>query len=1263
MATINGTSGDDTLTGTVDVDYINGLEGNDTISGGDGNDTLSGADGNDVINGDAGNDTIYAGKGDDTINGGIGNDWIVPSLGLDTVNAGGGDDTIEIQPGDTIVAGESVDGGAGYDTLLIEHSVISALPVDITGLDLTGVEAIKGDVRSSAFFVLADPGQLAGMTSLDGWFQFTTNDPVVLSGASLNGLFRLADGGATFDATGSTVPVEGLLAVGGGNGDDNITGSSGQDSLDGGSGNDVLNGGDGNDSFRDADGADEMHGGAGDDGFYYDTPEMLQAGEIIDGGADLDTLYLAPGQYDLASATVTGIEGIARFGSFAPQVSMTAAQFNAFGSLDAEIFLTTSDPISVTGKTFADGSAIYLSPVNNTLTLTGIVGSSPKIVGSTGKDTITGSNLADELIGADGNDLLRGGGGNDTLDGGSGSDKMYGGAGDDRLIVSDQNIAGDVVDGGDGFDTLVVDSLDISALGFTGIERIIGSQVSMTTAQANAVSTLDVGALTLTTGGSLALSGSVSAVFYYLADAGNALDLSAVTGTGFLSVTGNAGDDTVIGRDLADYSDNVYGNGGNDTLDGRAGDDVLNGGDGNDTMTGGLGNDMMYGGFGNDVFYVDSAADAVSEDAGMGNDRVFTTASYSLAPDAEIERLAVANAGSKTAIDLTGNAFANALLGNAGANTLDGNDGNDILTGYAGNDSLIGGLGDDALYGGNGADALDGGDGADVLNGGIGADSMTGGAGDDAYYVDNTGDTVSEASLSDGTDTVHSSVDFTLGNYVDDLTLTGTADLDGTGNSLANLIIGNSGANELRGSGGNDTLTGGLGDDLLIGGAGLDTASYAGLAGPVTVSLAVTGAQDTGAGGIDTLTSIENLLGTRSADTLTGNALGNTLDGGKGVDTLTGGAGNDSYWVDRTTDVIVEMAGQGTDTVHASASYTLSDNLEKLILEGTGNLRGTGNALDNTLTGNAGDNALDGGGGADRMIGGAGNDTYYVDNSADVVVEAAGGGTDTVMASATFVLGGEVENLTLTGAGAVNGTGNSAINTISGNSGSNTLNGAGGDDTLNGNAGNDSLNGGAGDDTIDGGAGADTMAGGAGDDIFVVDNAGDVVTESSGQGIDGVVTALASYTLAPNVEILVGASNVGQTLTGNSLSNAIFGSEGNDRISGGGGIDYLTGDLGADRFVFAQTGESPNGARDEIEDFTHSEHDLIDLSQIDAIAGGTNNAFTIVANFTHAAGQLTVHLVEAGHYLVQGDTTGDGIADIGIDVYSGVALSAGDFVL
>src|SRR5262249_22732876 len=162
--------------------------------------------------------------------------------------------------------------------------------------------------------------------------------------------------------------------------------------------------------------------------------------------------------------------------------------------------------------------------------------------------------------------------------------------------------------------------------------------------------------------------------------------------------------------------------------------------------------------------------------------------------------------------------------------------------------------------------------------------------------------------------------------------------------------------------------------------------------------------------------------------------------------------GNDIYVVDSIGDVVIENAGEGTDTVQTTlTSYTLGTNVENLTFTGTGNFIGIGNALNNTITGGAGNDTIDGGAGVGTMIGGAGNDIYFVDNSGDVITEAAGEGIDTVLATAgAYTLGNNVDNLTFVGTGNFNGTGNALADTITSGVGNDTVSGGGGDDTITG---------------------------------------------------------------------------------------------------------------------------------------------------------------------------------------------------------------------
>jgi Ca2+-binding RTX toxin-like protein len=387
------------------------------------------------------------------------------------------------------------------------------------------------------------------------------------------------------------------------------------------------------------------------------------------------------------------------------------------------------------------------------------------------------------------------------------------------------------------------------------------------------------------------------------------------------------------------------------------------------------------------------------------------------------------------------------------------------------------------------------------------------------------------------------------------------------GNNADNRLEGGAGNDLMSGNAGNDWLIGGAGDDVLDGGTGgSDWAIYWDAPSAVFVNLSITTRQNTLGAGTDTLNNIENLFGSNFNDKLTGDTGSNflaggagndVLDGGGGGDTLIGGLGDDTYFADVAGDVVTELTNEGTDTVNASASYVLGANVENLTLTGTAAINGTGNSLGNTITGNSAANILDGGAGSDTLIGGLGDDTYIVDVAGDVVTELASEGTDTVKASLSYTLGTNVENLTLTGTAAINGTGNSLGNTITGNSAANILNG------------------GAGNDALDGSGGADTLTGGLGDDTYIVDVAGDKVKELADEGNDTVKASL-SYVLGANVENLTltgtaaingWGNSLNNTITGNSAANILIGGAGNDVLDGCGGADTLTGGLGDDTYI------------------------------------------------------------------------------------------------
>jgi Ca2+-binding RTX toxin-like protein len=313
---------------------------------------------------------------------------------------------------------------------------------------------------------------------------------------------------------------------------------------------------------------------------------------------------------------------------------------------------------------------------------------------------------------------------------------------------------------------------------------------------------------------------------------------------------------------------------------------------------------------------------------------------------------------------------------------------------------------------------------------------------------------------------------------------------------------------------------------------------------------------------------IENAIGGSAADILTGNSGNNILDGGAGIDTMVGGAGNDTYKVDVVGDVITEAASEGTDTVETALDYSIASlaNLENITLTGASAVNATGNSAANALTGNSGNNILDGGAGTDTMAGGAGNDIYVVDSATDTITEVTGEGTDTVQATSDYSIASlaNLENITLTGASAVNATGNSAANALTGNSGNNILDGGAGNDSLSGGVGNDALIGGVGNDSLNGGDGTDTA------DYSAATGAVNVnLTSGTASG------ALGKDTLTAIENATGGAA--ADSLTGNSGNNSLSSGGGNDSLNGGSGNDALNGGVGNDALIGGIGNDSLNG--------------------------------------------------------------------------------------
>lgn len=1192
QATLRGDSSDEVLVGFSSDDILLGRGGNDRLQGEQGNDVLDGGAGRDQLEGAAGNDAYRFGTAS-------GYDEIHDSAGTDRIELAAGVLPSQVSlirtstPGllNNSTSPPSADGLAlvlsNGEQLLIEGFFASGNGSAIE--EIRFADGTVWDAAQIAARTVNEAGTANTMTGTAGDDVHTVDHPGdVIVEAAGGGVDQVNSSiSHTLANNVENLTLTGLLSS-------RATGNSLANVLQGNSADNELNG---------MQGADTMMGGLGDDVYYVEGPQYQQfvdtvienqnegydtvigdvwsatlsanverfvlrtalnsnqSGERYLTGNDLDNVIDMSGVYIISSSARFIIDGGAGAdlmrGSSGIQIYVVdnvgdvviEEQGGGEDEVRSSVSYVLADNIgnlTLTGTAAINGTGNARDNVldgaqsSAANVLAGGAGDDLYLVGSgdtvveysdNGIDTVRSSvsytlsgNVENLLLtGSDAkdgygnslNNLLDGLGGSTAAEYNSSADNLYGGTGDDTYILGSGDVAVEHV--GEGADTVSVWQ-----------DYVLGEHME---------------------NGNLYGSASV-----------------------LLTLTGNARDNVL--RGMASYG-LLYGRGGNDTLIARSGFSDLRGGEGADTyyFTSGYGNvsivDISAG------ESVDDATDVVQFDGtvarsdvlfGRSSDRrhLEVRLTWSSSTINIVDFFSVAD--SRASIELFRFADGTTLTRQdvIASFAINGTEGDDVLTAAPGGSDL---------YGFGGADTLNGSAGSDLLDGGAGIDVMTGGAGADVYRVDNASDVIVE-NAGAGNDTVESSITYQLVDELENLTLLGTDAIDATGNAANNVLRGNSGNNVLVAGTGEDTLYGGAGDDTYIfdefdayhdrmfenASEGVDTV-YATVRDPEI---------DEGQEYWYRLMLEENvengvLLGTNSAyldgnagrNHLTGNSAANRIAGYEDADTMVGLGGDDEYHVDDVGDIVIEVAGEGEDTVTAEISYTLSDHVENLILSddeefGLG-IVATGNQLDNSIVGNSLDNVIDGREGSDVMEGEAGNDTYVVDTSADQVIEAASSGTDTVRSSVSWTLGSNVENLELTGS-AVSGTGNNLNNVLTGNGANNTLSG------------------GSGNDTLDGAAGDDSMSGGQGNDTYLADSAGDTTTESSGQGTD-TVRSLVSWTLGTNLEhlVLLGTGNINGT--GNTANNQITGNSGDNLLDGGTGSDTMAGGQGNDTYVVGQTGD------------------------------------------------------------------------------------------
>jgi Ca2+-binding RTX toxin-like protein/ribosomal 50S subunit-recycling heat shock protein len=1130
-----------------------GTAGNDNLLGGNASEYLWGETGNDTLNGAAGADTLMGGQGDDT--------YVVDAF--DTVQelADEGTDTIQSCVTYSLATVANVENLTltGAAAVNATGNALNNVLTGNTGNNVleggAGVDTLKGGVGDDVYVVDSTTDTI---TENPGEGVDTVQSSVTFSLANIANVENLTlTGTSAINATGNVL-------------NNVLTGNSANNVLDAGAGNDTLNGGAG---------IDTLTGGWGDDVYLVDstTDTIIEnANEGMDTVQSSVTFSLA-NIANVENLTLTGTSAINATGNVLNNVLTGNSANNVLdagagndtlnggagidtltGGWGDDVYLvdSTTDTIIENANEGMDTvqSSVTFSLANianvENLTLTG-----------TSAINATGNALANTLIGNAASNVL---------DGGSGVDTLKGSFGDDTYVV-DTTTDVIVENANEGTDTV---------------------QASVTYSLA---SVANVENLTLT--GSATINGTGNALNNTITGNSGANVLDG--GVGADTLVGGAGNDTYVfargsGQDIINETDTTTGNIDTVQFDANVNSsNVALARVGNDlwlTVSGG-GSDQVQvkNWFSDSAYQVEQIKFAdgtlwntatISSKATTSDVTGDASTAVSLAVGAAyIESIATAGDHDWFRLSLTAGVayqFDQIKLNGSSIDSylrLRDTSGNQL----AYNDDSGGNLNSLFTYTptSTGTYYLDAGgynntstgnymlsvvhreqgtSGADSLSGTAGADQFEGGSGDDVYTVNHVGDVVIEGSNA-GVDKVNASVSYTLGANVENLTLTGTAAINGTGNTVNNVMMGNAANNTLDGDAGNDILDGGAGVDTLQGGLGDDTYVV-----DTTTDVIVENANE----GTDTVQSsvsyalgsnLENLTltgatainGTGNAlnNTITGNAANNVLDGGAGVDTLQGGLGDDTYVVDTTTDVIVENANEGTDTVQSSVSYALGSNLENLTLTGATAINGTGNALNNTITGNAANNVLDGGAGVDTLQGGLGDDTYTVDDVSDVVTENLNEGTDTVQSYLnSYTLAANVENLQLMGVQNINGTGNGLANTITGNSGNNVLNGG---------FGNDTLIGGAGDDVLDGTDPTQQQR------IFVTGNAGAYTLKYFSGG--------ASLGQVASTDPVVHAGLVGSSLLvsgGSSVDKVYVGAETTvDARSLGAGVDevYLTGNF------------------------------------------------------------------------------------------------------
>ena len=1314
--TIVGTEAADMLFGTDGDDVIDALGGDDIISGGLGADILFGGLGEDIfllVRAAAGpvskNGRIVGGDGIDTIDmsavdaATLGAKYSgATPVGLVIVN---GSQRFDVEEVERIQFGAGADilrpwagyatpielrAGGGADDIVVDGSAT------VYAEDGNDIAVLAGGYGTQAFSGLLDGGagvdelmftpgfdvDLATGAASVGLFAYTVRDFERIHAGVYGGraiVLRGSDRDEIFDVPALWDDGSAGVLFDGRGGNDTLTGSRNNDTLSGGAGDDLILASAGTDTIDGGDGFDTLSfAGAGDSAWVtlYDghaEGHALTGIERVIGTRFSDTMWSSA-----AGAVLEGGEG-------GDTLTGLSGNDTLLGGAGDDVFNDSGGDDAIDGGAGWDRLDLYGYPGSVTVdlaagTMSGrgadLVSGVEEVWGTAGQDVLIGDDGANTLKGDRGADVIRGGGGNDVIESdpwGSdelGADIVEGGAGDDQIVIG----INDSAIGGDDQDTLTV--------------RMFGT---------NQGATVDLSQLWQ---GGTGTVGSATVSGFEIFDelrgtAGNDdIVLGTPVSTSFVGwILANEGDDAVTGGGIADRifggagNDRIFGLGGDDYLGGDEGADRIEAGDGADTLVGGLGADTLVGGEGGDRYYYAigelPSEDVIVEDQAAGgiDEIVMHTAAGGIDDSAfagvrNIEQLRLSvGVGTSGSIDfrLGANAslagFQRAYFsGSVDASAM--TTGLELLQSQFTTFTMRAGQGDDRL----GMDfvypsgpwyqtwTFDGGAGTDtlVLASARMTEKMQPGGGTGDVVIAN----IERLLLLPGQDAYAregaSDAPATYERHA--LQLTDAHLAAGT-----RMVIDGS---ALRGD-----VAANLGRDDEIGGG--DDIYVAELA-RIDASRLTAGRSIEAIGGA----SGDELTGSAWSDVLTGNDGNDRLDGGAGADTLAGGRGDDWFFVDTVADSVSEASGQGFDRVFTSVSYRLASGseIELLVAGGPGPIELTGNEASQYLLGNAADNVLEGKGGADTSDGGAGNDWHIINDASDFVVERSGEGYDRAITGISYGLNpaAEVELLmpdTIAGTQALSLAGSNSVNTIFGNEGANLLSGLGGDDALWGFGG---------DDLMDGGAGSDSMFGGAGNDWYFVDSTRDQLIEEAGNGYDRVLASLSfQLGVGRSIELLMAADRneiLALELTGNELSNSIFGSagfnvlsglegddtlegyEGSDILIGGLGRDRLSGGSGTDTFRFESDVDGSNV--DQLLDFVSGE-DRIELAQrvfthLDAGWLPNSDAFALGSVALEADDHILFDQA-SGRLFYDADGTGAAAAVLFATLQPGTALAATDF--